>query len=91
MFIHKPNSLQHELAKMEVCYWLKKLGCSFITEATSNSSGQRHDIVCLDTGQIFECEISPQRAKRFEGTDIIVIKLWENPNIKEIVENNLNI
>ena len=49
----------------------------FITEAERNSDEKRPDIVILDTGQEIEVESSEKRAKRFKGTNSIVIKLWE--------------
>jgi len=77
IFITPMNSIEHEIAKLNLCYSLKKLGYDFITEAVENKTGLRRDVVCLDTGEIFEVETTPERAKRFEGTGVTVISLWK--------------
>ena len=56
----------------------KKKKMHFITEAERNSDGKRPDVVILDTGQEIEIETTPIRAKRFNGTNAVVIKTWEN-------------
>lgn len=86
VFISAANSWEHEAAKTYVCWCLKKKGMKFITEAVSNKTNDRHDIVCLDDGYIYEVETDKKRAKRFEGLQgIIVVKLFENPNIPALV------
>jgi len=77
IFLSPMNSLEHEYGKFRVCYWLKKQGYNFISEAVENSTGLRRDVVCLDTGEIFEIETTEARAKRFEGTGVTVVKTWE--------------
>lgn len=77
IFITPMNSMEHEVAKLATCYELKKRGFDFITEAVENKTGLRRDVVCLDTGEIFEIETTKERAKRFEGTVAKVIKLFE--------------
>lgn len=80
------NSIEHETAKFHVCFYLRKSGRKFISEAYSNLTGDRHDVVCLDDGYIYEVETDPKRAKRFDGRPgIVVVKLWETPNIAALV------
>lgn len=75
------NTLRHELRKAEVCHNLLKEKKWFITEAVDNKLGLIRDVVCLDTGEIFEIETTKRRAERFksdpETENITVIKLWE--------------
>lgn len=78
VFLSVANSLEHELAKCNVCYELKKRGYEFLTEAVDNKSGLRRDIVSLDDGRVYEVETDERRAKRFDGdSNVVVIKLWE--------------
>ena len=83
------NSIEHEVIKFMVCYLLKSQGYEFISEAVSNKEGYRRDVVCLNTGEIFEVETTPERAKRFEGTEVTVVKTWEIKNLKEVLEEIL--
>lgn len=71
------NTKAHELKKLEVAYDLRKQGYDIITEAVENETGLRRDVVCLHTGEIYEIETDPRRAKRFEGTKVNVIKLFK--------------
>lgn len=47
------NSLEHEIAKLRICYNLIKEGKEFITEAIFNN-GSRADILVLDDHKIIE-------------------------------------
>jgi hypothetical protein len=89
IYITPTNSYEHEKAKFDVCYELKKIGHDFITEATDNRSGLRRDIVDLNNGFIWEIETDPKRAERFnedpEKDKIKVIKLWLDKEIKELM------
>ena len=83
VFISPANSLAHEIAKLKVCYELRKTGCDFITEAVENKTGLRRDVVDLTSGIIFEIETDKKRASRFLlDPRVRVIKLWENKNGK---------
>jgi hypothetical protein len=78
IFLNPTNSEKHEMAKCAYCYELLKAGRKFITEAVNNNTGERNDVVILDTGEKIEFEMNPKRAERFKGrADIIVKKLWE--------------
>jgi len=77
IFFSPANSLEHELKKAEICYNLQKEGCEFIVEAVDNKTGLRRDVVCLDTGLVYEIETDKKRAERFKGqTNVKVIQLW---------------
>lgn len=54
VFLYSNNTLEHELWKCRVAYELRKAGLHFITEAVDNRTGLRRDVVCLDTGDVFE-------------------------------------
>lgn len=82
IFLSPANTWEHEEAKCSVCYGLLKRKSKFITEAVSNKTGERADIVCLDNGERIEIETTPRRAKRFEGRDITVIKTFINKKKK---------
>lgn len=92
IFISSANSLEHEQAKLRVCWLLKKAGHHFITEAERNRKKDEArvivDIVDLNTGEEYEIESDKQRAKEFEGTPVNVIKIfepgWEN-TLQEII------
>ena len=83
IFLNPSNSWAHEMLKCKTCYELKGTGCQFITEACRNKPDaegkiRRVDVVDLNTGTEFEIETTPQRAKRFEGQEgVIVIKGWQ--------------
>lgn len=51
--INVANSLEHELAKLKICYGLIKEGKEVITEAIFNN-GSRADILVLDDFKIIE-------------------------------------
>lgn len=81
------NSWAHELAKFKICWLISKLGHSYITEGVSRKTGERVDVVDLDTGYHYEIETDPKRAKRFEGReDVIVVKLWEKKSLSKYIE-----
>lgn len=79
VFISPANSLEHEIAKLKVCYDLRKAKKEFITEAVENATGFRRDVVCLDNEAIWEIELDRKRAMRFKDQDgdIRIVKLWE--------------
>jgi len=89
IYITPMNSWEHEFEKFKICYWLKLQGYDFITEAVENKTGFRRDIVCLDTGEIFEIETNKKRAERFKGQNVSVVKLWERDNQKSMEKQNL--
>lgn len=82
VFISTSNSLDHEILKLKTCYELRQLGINFITEAVRNKKDEkgksrRVDIINLATGDEIEIEMTPHRAKRFEGEPgVIVVKGW---------------
>lgn len=51
--INTANSLEHEIAKLKICYDLIKDGKEVITEAIFNN-GSRADILILDNNKIIE-------------------------------------
>jgi len=76
IFISTANNLKHEIAKLEVCYLLRKQKQHFITEATRNNEDIKIDVVVLDTGE--EIEICHKNKKadtlsRYKEEDVIVI------------------
>lgn len=77
IFLSPANSEEHEMEKCRICYNLLKEGKKYITEAVDNHTKERADIVILDSGERIEIEMEKDRAKRFEGRDITVIKMWE--------------
>ena len=87
VFISASNSLEHEKAKLEVCWHLRKLGRDFITEAVCNKTGLRRDAVCLDSGTVFEVETDKRRAARFDGEDVVVIPLWKSVDIEMFIND----
>jgi len=59
LFISASNSYDHERAKFDIAYAIKKKGQSFISEACSvENPARRADIVNLSTGEIIEIEFS---------------------------------
>lgn len=79
VFISTANSIEHEIAKLKLCYWLSEHGSQFITEAHEISTGKRRDVVCLDSGVVYEVEKTPERAERFKDEpNTVVVKLWES-------------
>lgn len=83
VYISVANSIEHEIAKLKVCYDLRKERKEFITEACRNQKDEngkirRVDVVVLDLGEEIEIEVSPRRARRFlNDKRVTVIKLWE--------------
>lgn len=85
IFINPSCSVAHEVRKVIECYKLQKEKKEFITEAISMKTNERFDIVVLDTGERIEIETDPKRAKRFDGQDITVIKLWEYKEMESMI------
>ena len=84
---YKNNSWDHELAKFRLCWELLRINHSFITEAVSKETGERHDVVDLDSGYVYEIETTKKRAERFKGRkNVIVVELWEDKAISGYVE-----
>lgn len=56
------NSKSHEQEKFNLCYYLKKIGSDFITEARFKGSKNRCDIIDLTRKRIYEivCSESEQ-------------------------------
>jgi len=82
VFISPANSWEHEKTKCLLAYMLRQRKHDYITEAVSNKTGERHDLIDLDTGWIYEVETDKKRAGRFKNRDeIIVVKLWEGKKI----------
>jgi hypothetical protein len=63
---------KHEHCKLAICLQLKRMGCEYITEAVENKTKLRRDIVCLDSGNIYEVETTKKRAARPELKGTIV-------------------
>jgi len=64
------GGLEHELAKLRLCYELKSSGSPFITEAERNKKDENGksripDVVDLTTGIEWEFETDMNRGKRF--------------------------
>ena len=76
VWLSAANTWKHEQAKAKKAHDLLRLGHKYITEAVNNKTGQRHDLIDITTGEIYEFETDKRRAKRFEGTNINVIQLW---------------
>ena len=78
VYISAANTFAHEAGKLKVCHDLKKAKQEFVTEVMEKSTGLIRDVVCLDTGVIYEVETSSRRAARFKGEpNTVVIALWE--------------
>lgn len=56
ILISKHNTLEHEIAKLIICYQIKQEGNEFITEAVQNTGGDRIDIVNITTGEEIEVD-----------------------------------
>lgn len=67
----------HEVAKLKACWELKQKDHDFITEARIKGEHEIADVIDLVTNERYEIETSKERAQRFNGKDITVIKLWE--------------
>ena|GEM_PF-2962000 len=84
VYLSAANSIEHELAKAEVCWLLLKAGKDFITECCDNKTGLRRDVVCLDNGAIIEVETDEKRAQRFSNVaSVVVIPLWKTNDVKK--------
>jgi len=83
VFISPSNGPEHEMLKHKTCYQFRKEKIDYITEAIRNTKDKngkfrRVDIVNINNGDEIEIEMTPKRAKRFEGEKgVIVIKGWE--------------
>jgi len=89
VFISSANTLQHEMAKLETGWLLKKEGMDFITECVSNKDNRRVDLVILDTGDEVEFETTKARAARFKDMEVILVKLWEKKPVKNYLKDVL--
>lgn len=67
IFFNPSNSKRHELKKAEVCYDLLSEGKQFVTEAVDNKTGLRRDVICLDTGIVYEIETTVSRSLRHKN------------------------
>jgi len=63
--INTNNSIEHEIAKLRICYELIKSGKEVVTEAIF-VNGSRADIVVLDTHKIIEVLYSESEASCLE-------------------------
>ena len=89
VYLNPSNSLEHEQAKVKVCYDLQSEGKKFITEAVDNETDLRRDVVCLDDGEIFEIETTIKRAARFIGQPVNIVAVgWDfsNPKWQKLLE-----
>lgn len=85
--IHAQNTIEHERAKHDVCYYLLKAKHPYLTEAYDKKLKERNDVVDLFTGLKYEIETSKIRAKRFDGRkDVIVVPLWKDIKVKDYIE-----
>lgn len=84
IFLSPKNTWEHEMWKAKVCHEILKKGMKFVTEAVCNKTGDRADIIVLDTGDRIEVETTKRRAKRFESKEspfpITVIATWAIPD-----------
>ena len=84
--INSGNTDAHEMEKTRVGLELLRQGHHFITEAKHKRTGLIHDVVDLDTGEIYEVESQIRRAVRFEeiqksyNEQITIIALWKADN-----------
>lgn len=83
IFLSPANSWEHEQAKCRECYHLLESKMKFITEAVDNKTGERADIVVLDTGRRIEIETDERRSRRFDNRpDIDVVELFDKTSKK---------
>ena len=78
--INPSNSIEHEIIKLKICYFLQKEGKQYITEAKvyrTNQATGRADIIVLDDRQIIEIMVS-------ESLDELKFKIRKYPNIEII-------
>lgn len=82
------NTKAHEHGKLEICYDIKKDGKNFITEAVSNETGERHDIVVLETGEIIEVDAFHGNIKQLLEKGYTVYKVeYDKNGIREEDKN----
>lgn len=86
IFLSPANNWEHEGEKCMQCYRLLGEKKKFITEAVCNRTGERADIVVLDTGERIEIETNPRRARRFDNKNITVIKTFISKKNKKMTE-----
>jgi len=58
------DSIEHETAKFQLYFSLRKQGHRVLTEAVDNKTKKRHDVVDLTTGEVYEIEITQRRSER---------------------------
>lgn len=75
VFFSNSNSIEHEIVKSTVCIKLQRAGLEFVTEVINKETGEKADIIVLDNGKRIEIETGEKRAKRFDGTDVIVLRI----------------
>lgn len=88
---NKKDDYIHEFCKAAVAITLKRLGKDFICECVNNRSNLRHDLVCLDSGNIWEIETESTRAKRFEqiNNKKIIVVCVEGLDLKAAVDKTV--
>lgn len=52
----KNESYEHAKKKFDKCWELSQLGYNFVTEAKNKYMDRKYDIICLETGEIWEFE-----------------------------------
>lgn len=80
--VNSNNTIEHEQLKFEICYWLKKNGKEFITEAKFSDGSGIADILVLDDDIVIEVLHSETeerfKTKNYPVSDIIKIKTGED-------------
>lgn len=86
--INVGNSIEHELAKLKICYGLIKEGKEVITEAIFNN-GSRADILVLDDYKIIEILYSEdersclEKSKRYPALFVLeMIRTYDTKKTK---------
>jgi len=85
---NKHNSIEHEIAKAEICYLLLKNNKEFITECKLSDTGQMADIFITDNAFIIEI-LHSETEKEFNNkiikypSGINVIKMDSTSWIKD--------
>ena len=75
VYLHKNNTLLHELWKTKLAHMLRKEGMNYITEACIGK--KRVDLVCLDTGEEFEIiaeNDSPEIRQKYKEQGVTVVE-----------------
>lgn len=75
VFFSSTNTIEHEIVKSFACILIQKNGLEFVTEVINKETGERADIIILDTGKRIEIETDSKRAKRFDKTDVCVVRI----------------